>query len=217
MHLAICMPIYAGVETPAFVSIINALYALLRYKPTCKITFYHTERMPLWKARATLWDKARMSLADRMVFLGEDIVLCEDTLIKHAEAKYDIYSALYFERKLPYKAMVHEQVGPGLWVTRKVYITGDVEEVECVGLDCCSFSRRVLDRFDGKVFLPYHGTVGDDFSFCVHAKEAGYKIHLDTGHVVGHVQQEKKVVSLTDYITGEQILGGKQKWTRDKK
>ncbi len=217
MHLAICMPIYAGVETPALISILKSLTALLRYKPTCRVSFYHTERMPLWKARGTLWDMARYSNADRMIFLGEDIVINEDTLIRHAEAKYDIYSALYFERKLPYKAMVHELVGNGVWRAHNIIITGGVQKVDCVGLDCCSFSKEVLHKLDSNVFLPYHGSIGDDFSFCVHAKEAEFDIYVDTGHIVGHVEQKKKVVGLIDHITGIKTLEDKQKWVRKDK
>lgn len=212
MHLAICMPIYAGVEIPAFVSILKALDALIRYKPTCKISFYHTERMPLWKARSALWNNARYSNADRMIFLGEDIVINGDTLIKHAEAKHDIYSALYFERKLPYKPVVHEQTANGVWRAHNINITGKVEGVECVGLDCCSFSRKVLDRFEGGVFLPCNGAVGDDFSFCVHAKEAGFRIYVDTGHIVGHVYHKKRIIWYEDYIATLGEIYKKGEW-----
>ena len=68
------MPIFGGVETPTFFSILNALNCLNHYKFTYDINFFHTERRPIYWARQELWDMARHSGCDRMIFLSEDIV-----------------------------------------------------------------------------------------------------------------------------------------------
>jgi len=210
------MPIYAGVETPVFISILYAVDTLARLKPDCTITFYHTERKPLWKARQILWDMARYSKADRMVFLGEDIVIQPDTLIKHAEAKYDIYSALYFEREAPYRPMVFKLDNNLIWTAGEIKIDKEVKVVEGVGLDCCSISRNVLNRLTSNVFVPYHQATGDDLSFCLRVKQAGFNIYVDTNHIVGHVEQKKRIISLKDHVTGIKMLKEKTRWVKEK-
>ena len=212
MKIAICIPIFGGVETPTFFSVLNALNCLKTYKSDCEIQFFHTERRPIYWARQELWDMARYSGCDRMIFLSEDIVLKIDTLIKLAETDFDIFSVLYFERQPPHRPMVFRLDDNNQWHPHNIDINEKIQVVDGVGLDCISFSREVLNKIPSSAFLPFGEYTGDDLSFFIHVKKKGFQVFLDTQHKVGHVYHKKRIIGYEDYIDALGTLYKKHEW-----
>jgi len=215
MKIAVCIPIFGGVETPTFFSILNALNLLKTYKPDCNINFFHTERRPIYWARQELWDMTRYSGCNRMIFLSEDIVLKIDTLIKLAETDFDIFSVLYFERQPPHRPMVFRLDDDNRWHPHNLDINGKIQVVDGVGLDCISFSREVIDKIPSSAFLPFEYYTGDDLSFFIHVKKKGYDVFLDTSHKVGHVYHKKRIIWYEDYINTLGTLYKKSEWHKE--
>ena len=58
-------------------------------------------------------------------------------------------------------------------------------EVDAVGFGAVLMKRSVLDQVPEPWFA--FKDCGEDIYFCVHAKEAGVKIHLDGSYVLGHI------------------------------
>jgi len=212
MKIAICIPIFGGIETPTFFSILNALNCLKDYKYNYDINFFHTERRPIYWARQELWDMARYSGCNRMIFLSEDIVVKIDTLIKLAETEYDIFSVLYFERQHPHRPMVFRLDDDNRWHPHNLDINRKIQIVDGVGLDCISFSREVLDKIPSSAFLPFGEYTGDDLSFFIHVKKKGFQVFLDTAHKVGHVYHKKKIIWYNDYINTLGEIYKKGEW-----
>ncbi len=202
LKIALLFPIFAGFETESVFSLFEAIQTAHQYIDKLEFLYFKTIRHPLWKARIKLWEVARYLDVQKAIFIGEDIVLNKDSLIRLILDNSDIVSALYFERTLPFRQMIFKRNEYGEWVADSVKIDGFKHEVEGCGLDCIAFSRCVLEKVDSNIFLPTYKSTGDDLSFCENLKRYGFKIMVDTGHIVGHVSQEKKIIRLQEHMRG---------------
>jgi GT2 family glycosyltransferase len=59
-------------------------------------------------------------------------------------------------------------------------------EIQGVGMACTLIKRKVLETVQKPYFFP-EPNIGEDLSFCIRAREAGYKIYCDTNLICGHV------------------------------
>jgi len=202
LRIALLFPIFAGFEVESVFSLFEAIQAAHQYVDKLEFLYFKSVRYPLWKARMKLWEVARYVDVQKAIFIGEDIVLNKDSLIRLILDNSDIVSALYFERTKPYRQMIFKRNMYGDWSAASIEIDGFKHEVEGCGLDCVAFSKCVLEKVDSKVFLPTERSTGDDLSFCENIKNYNFKIMVDTGHIVGHVSQEKKVIRLQEHLRG---------------
>ena len=133
---------------------------------------------------------------DRVLWLDSDMLFSND-LFTRLSADLDdgreLVSALAFTRKRPihsvaYKALYMDSNGvphadPFEEWSDKIF------EIEACGFGAvmCSTDllRRIRDKF-GLPFSPIQG-FGEDFSFCLRAKEVGAKMYCDPSIKVGHI------------------------------
>lgn len=105
---------------------------------------------------------------------------------------------------MPIRAIVpvaYQQIKQdGVWVGyRELAIhTGDgLLEVDATGAHCLLIHRDVLTKLDAphpypwfrETILASGSTAGEDITFCLAARDAGYPIHIDTRLIAGHAKQ----------------------------
>lgn len=70
---------------------------------------------------------------------------------------------------------------------------GELVEVDATGTGCLCFDMNVFRKIPSPWFrswsTPSGSPVGEDFDFCDKARQAGFKIYVDTGCVAGHLSQ----------------------------
>lgn len=134
-----------------------------------------------------------------LMFLDDDVIPPGDVFYRLAGHNADIVSGLYYRRQEPIcpVAMTLDAKGQAQWVTTW-NPPNSIVEVDLVGAGCLLIHRRVLERMQAPWFEWEIGkndpsapkgrsAMSEDFTFCLKAKAAGFKIHLDTSIRCEHV------------------------------
>lgn len=119
---------------------------------------------------------------DSLFFLDDDVFAPPDTYYRLAERDVDIVGGLYYRRGDPIEPVMRmEDKQP------KTFNVGEVGEVDYVGAGCLLVKRRVFEKLGYPWFKWLDATSSlppdercEDYFFCRKAKEAGFKIHIDT-------------------------------------
>lgn len=135
---------------------------------------------------------------DRVLWLDSDMTFPPDLmrrLIADMDEGRDIVSALYFTRKAPIKPCIFdvlETLEGGLTKVESFvsYPRDSVFEVAGAGMGAMMTSREALlgAGKDARPFSPMEG-FGEDFSFEIRAREAGYPTYCDSRIKCGHIGQ----------------------------
>lgn len=149
-----------------------------------------------------------------LMFLDDDVIPPGDIFGRLAGHGADVISGLYHRRQEPIcpVAMVFNAQGQPTWVTSWNPPNSTVE-VDLVGAGCLLIHRRVLEKVDRPWFeweigrdegrrgvtppfggagvtkddKPQRNAMSEDFTFCLKAKRAGFRIYLDTSVHCEHV------------------------------
>ena len=167
----------------------------------------------IFQARNTIAEKAIKAGFDRVMWIDSDMVFPVDTMIRLSadmDMGLDFVSGICFTRKEPIKPIFYKElswkldgntVKTGLTCYSE-YPKDSLFEVQGCGFGCCITSARLLkDMIEkrGQPFWPLMG-MGEDTTFCFHARNAGYKLFCDSRIKVGHVG--KKVFDELEYMEG---------------
>lgn len=164
----------------------------LMYKPEgCSVAFQKGSL--IYDARNHLAVQAIKGQYDYVLWLDSDMVFPQDMLLRmmeHMKDK-DIISGLYFRRVPPYKPVLYKELNPGGDPSYTEYDEYPSEPfmLEGIGFGCVLMKTAVLvtlGLLQGGWFSPVEG-FGEDLSFCIRAKNAGYKIWCDPSISCGHI------------------------------
>lgn len=173
----------------------------LRYPSNTRVMFSVTNSSMIYDARNLISQYAIENNFDRIMWLDSDMVFEPDIILRlnaRLEEGYDIVSGLCFSRTEPYNPTCYKHLGfvdDENGRKRPVndpyldYPQNDIFEVKAVGMAACMMNTSVLRAIyeaKGPAFSPIIG-FGEDLSFCIRAKEVGYKIYCDSSIKVGHV------------------------------
>jgi hypothetical protein len=117
---------------------------------------------------------------DALLFLDSDMYPTEEMLVRLANAKKDIISALAFRRVPNFEPCIFNEKG-----FYHDYPEG-VIEVEAAGMACILIKREVFEKTPQPWFFP-EPAIGEDKAFCRRVKKAGFKIYCDTTLECGHI------------------------------
>jgi len=127
---------------------------------------------------------------DYIMFLDSDMVAQHDLITRLISHNKDIVSGVAFKRSAPFTPCFYKdcRIENGNPVVRYVekWNEGELLEVQGVGTACMLIKREVFEKMRRPWFYP-HMSMGEDLPFCIHAREMGYKIFVDTSLCVGHL------------------------------
>ncbi len=127
-----------------------------------------------------------------LFFYDDDVIAPPDTIVRLINHNKQIVSGVYYRRYEPLApVMLKDSPNGPQWITE--YPKNSLIEVDFVGAGCLLIHRDVLktlpplsnrchwfewrcDRTD----LPHLEKTSEDFTFCKHARNHGFKIHVDT-------------------------------------
>ena len=126
---------------------------------------------------------------DYIMWFDSDMIFEPDTLYRLMQSKKDIVSGVYFKRTFPYQPVLYTPEEDKLRVYED-YPLDKPFEIGACGFGCVltkvSVIKEVMDKFGG-AFFPIGGTIGEDISFCIRARKAGYKVYCDPSVKCGHI------------------------------
>lgn len=166
--------------------------ATLKKVGNCKVAFKVGSL--IYASRNELAKIAVKEEYDYIVWFDSDMVFEPDTLqrlVKHLDEGKDIISGIYFRRAMPYTPVLFKWLDPNSilnsWQGYDDYPKNSVFEIAGMGFGCVAMKTDVLldTGESGQWFTPIKG-FGEDLSFCIRAKEKGYKIWCDSSIKLGH-------------------------------
>lgn len=157
----------------------------------------HFEPLSLvYVAREAIIDHAIRGKYENVLFIDSDMVFTPSLLNDLLRMKKDIVTGLAFMRKPPFSPCVYTSLKLGETPEEKQIRTLEdfehPQEVEGCGLACCLIRTEVFRKIREKerlVFWPYFG-YGEDLTFCIRARRAGFKIFADPRVRVGHIGKD---------------------------
>lgn len=153
--------------------------------------------MPYDHARNAACHHFLASGAEWLFFLDSDVIPPPDAVPRLLRHGHPLISGMYARRSPPHAIPV--MLRGGVWLTE--YPRGQVIPVDLVGAGCLLIHRMVLERlppqrpgkhwFDWRVdmkgILPDGQCLSEDFTMCVHAKQHGFQVYVDTSVHCKHV------------------------------
>jgi len=139
--------------------------------------------------------------ADYLLFLDSDMVMPPDLIERLLEHDKNIVGALAFQRNYPHKPTLLKLVQePADYMPDE--IKGELQETDATGCACLLIKTSVFNKIDHPWFdfsvYKQGQAVGEDIGFCQKAKEAGFKIYVDTELECGHITD--RVIGKIDYV-----------------
>lgn len=171
--------------------------ATLRKVDTCVVSFLMGSLV--YDSRNKLAGYAVEIEADYILWLDSDMVFPPDTLermvgVMDQHDEIDILSGLYFRRGQPFTPVAFDKLEINQENECEYEDMQDVpeelSEIAGCGFGCvlmrtdCLFD--IASKYDGVWFTPL-GNVGEDCSFCIRARNEGYKIFMDPSIELGHM------------------------------
>lgn len=146
----------------------------------------------IYDARNILAQKAVMEGYDRMLWLDSDMIF-EPDLLERLSADLDdgmdFVAAVYFSRKAPVRPVIYKNLTVIDGNPTSVPVTEcprEIFEIAGAGFGAVMLKTDMLRRMEPMPFSPLPGW-GEDLSFCLRARDAGYKMYCDGRVRVGHL------------------------------
>jgi hypothetical protein len=145
-----------------------------------------------------------------LFFLDDDVIPPPDVIPRLISHGKDIVSGVYYRRNEPIVPCMQRlnKDGNPEWVTS--FGWPGLIEVDHVGAGCLLIHRRVLEKLQkpgnnrpwfewlcDHEDLPKMQKTSEDFTFCRRAREAGYKINVDTAVHCVHAGNGRAVLTQT--------------------
>lgn len=189
MKTMIAIPCMDTVQTEFVRSLVG-----MRYVGDVQFSF--TECSLVYHARTGLCKIAMQAEADYVLWLDSDVVFQPDLMERLMEdiQGRDMVTAVYHNRRPPFRPVIWKTITTGLLPENMVveqyddYPQDGLFEIEACGFGAVLMKtgviRDVAETFH-QTFSPLPG-LGEDLSFCVRARNCGYKIWCDPKLQIGH-------------------------------
>jgi len=185
--ILIAVPTVGQVE----IEYVNSILKLSKVTPA---DIVHSAGSLVYAARNNFVKDAIDKNYTHLMFIDSDMVFNADALEVLLDSDKDIISGSIFSRVAPYKPCFYEKLRlgePGEVICEPVKVLQDgVQEVEGVGtaflLIKVTVLKDIIEKYRCYPFQPLQ-SYGEDLSFCIRARQCGYKIFVDNDLIIGHI------------------------------
>ena len=140
----------------------------------------------VYLSREALAAEAINSGYTHVLWLDADMIFNPDIFDKLNAHGKGIVTGIYQSRHAPFPSTIYSKLNPAVSVSE---YPSELFEVEGCGFGIVLTSTEALRKVfqqNGFCFQPTEG-YGEDLSFCLYAKKAGYSIYCDPSVVAGHI------------------------------
>ena len=189
MKILCCVPTTGFIHPKTFTSILK-----LKKPEGAELHWAVTEDSVVYHARNMFVERAVNDGYDYIFMVDADMVLPEDTLVKLVNANKEIVSGMCFKRRFPFEPaslkICRVVEGKPVFENVKDWTPSQMIEVEGVGSACIMIMTKVFETLGDIGWYNPTLDFSEDYSFCMRAREAGYKIYIDTSLVAGHIGEQ---------------------------
>ena len=186
MVLAIPMLVRGGLHAATFHSVWTMRHNL---PPKDRMMTILPMDRPTASARSDAFQIAREVDADALLFIDSDMEFQPDLYERLQNVSADIACGLFWTKRIPsYPTIcVKDKKSDGTDALAPILPSGGIMNVDACGMAATLIRRSVLqsDRFAYPAFK-HPAVIGEDYLFCLHARDAGFSIKCDTSIRVAH-------------------------------
>lgn len=117
-------------------------------------------------------------------------------LVEHLKEKPEagIVGALYYQRGGDYYPVIMHELDGKPYFLHPGEVSGQMQKADVAGGGCMMIRMSVFDKIDEPWFEPEH-EYGTDIQLSKRVRAAGYEVWVDTGLVIGHLRNERELVT----------------------
>jgi len=188
IELVLCVPMLqrGGMHPNTFYSLWTMRHSL---PDKDKLVSLFPMDRPTASARSDAFRIARELDAEALLFIDSDMEFQPDLYRRLVSVDADIVCALFWTKRIPSYPTICTKVKmpDGTDSLKTINPTGKVMDVDACGMAATLIRRPVLQspRFEYPAFK-HLGSIGEDYFFCLHARDAGFTIKCDTSIRVAH-------------------------------
>lgn len=172
---------------------VEFVQSLLALRPVDEVEIKIHAGSLVYIAREFLAAYATEQAFDYVLWLDTDMVFNPDLLEKLIEDDVDMVAGLFFQRRPPCYPAIWSKIIVGEIGEREDHRYLDYPKNELFEIDACGMAavlvkgkviKKIWETY-GRTFEPISG-YGEDISFCIRARNCGFKIWCDSRIPVGH-------------------------------
>ena len=171
--------------------------SLIALKHVGDVTIKFLSGSLIYEAREQLAATAVNNDFDYVLWLDSDQMFKPTMMLDFVASDVDMVSGVIPARRPPYCPVVYKREGDKL--IQMTEFEDRLFEIDACGFGAVFMKTEILQKsFEmfGTCFMPVKG-FGEDLSFCLRAKELGYKMYADPRIDFGHIG--KIVITKKDY------------------
>jgi len=202
------IPCYQNVAAQTLEDYMRFAYHMGRRMPEYDFYLGVKTKTEQFRARNAIVQYARDIGSDWLLMIDDDHIInyeedsgkpgkgadCYGFLQKLLDHDVDIVGPTYYQRGGQAKPVVMDKMGAGFKFMNDSDLTGGLQEVAVQGGGCILIKMHIFDKLKQPWFEPEH-TYGTDIQLCKAAKEAGFKVYTDSSLELGHVYEQRVVIS----------------------
>jgi 2-polyprenyl-3-methyl-5-hydroxy-6-metoxy-1,4-benzoquinol methylase len=220
-RIFIGIPCYGPVAPEVLEDFMLFAYALGRRYPEYDFFLGVKPKSEQFRARNTIVEGALGMGCDWLLQIDDDMVICTvrqttvsdqyqflRAMLAHQK---DVLGVLYWQRHGACAPVLMYRLpeSTGYRFLRPDEITNSLQPVDVAGGGCMLVNMRIFEKIGAPWFAPEHD-YGTDVQLCRKAQEAGFEVWADTSIELGHVREERAVVTkqnrhlyVTETLPGE--------------
>lgn len=181
MKILLAIPSARYVETECFVS-------LFEMEKTGDIELLIPNSYSIDVARNVIARYAEEHKFDYILWVDSDMILPKDTLTRLIKYDKDLVAGVYAYKLLNNERVVakrHNGEDYKDLTIKEIQESKGLIDIDAVGFGCVLTKVSMFEKIDYPYFI-YTQEMGEDVYFCAKAKNAGFKLLLDTDLICGH-------------------------------
>lgn len=190
MRVMVAIPTMGTVKT-------QTVQSLIAMEKPYETEVVFTEGSLVYDARNAICKKAIAENFDRVLWIDSDMIFDTDLMTRlsaRLDEGLDFCTGLYFTRRPPdikpviYNALVMTNDGLPQAYAMYEYPDNSLFEIAASGFGGVMVTTELIKSIGDKFGLPFSPVVGfgEDFSFCIRAKELGRSMWCDSSIKLGH-------------------------------
>ncbi len=217
-RILLASPCYDGLPREVSEDWMRFAYHCGRRIPEYEFFIGLKDKSEQFRARNMIVEGAQQHNCDRILMLDDDMIIdwqdkgkeSFDFLRKLIAHDKHICGVLYYQRGGECEPVLMKAINDGnaYRMLHDDEVTHSLQQVDVAGGGCLLIQTRIFDRIPFPYFAPEHKW-GTDIQLCEQARKKGFEVWADTSIELGHLRNERVVISSANrhiYTTAKQTV-----------
>lgn len=212
--ILIGVPGFAGIQPEAQEHFMALAFRCGREMPEYDFLLKIKTKSEQFRARNQIVDAAIASGCEYLLMLDDDMMVSPDLVKRLVAHDKELVGALYWQRGGAFHPVVMKSIErengdfhPEFYAAHDPIIQNPgLHPVDIIGGGCMLFKVDVFRKITPPYFWWEH-SMGTDIAICTRLREAGVQPYIDTSIEIGHLGNERPVITRADIPIAIQALG----------